>query len=136
MRLYGMTNGKQFCEKTLNGMYAKQRRFVKNKIKYRKKYKIGTSPTPLGKTSIVLCPGKPSQRTTKIVPSRVSGISLSCTTPSSPPGVRFYISIDWRLISNEMCFIDTLFQPDELKSVVTQLVSLAGCGTVFTLCSY
>ena len=35
------TNGKQFCGKTLDGMYAKQRCLVRNKIKHRKTYKIG-----------------------------------------------------------------------------------------------
>ena len=32
---------------------------VRNKIKHRKKYKIGKSPTPLGKITIVLYLGKP-----------------------------------------------------------------------------
>jgi hypothetical protein len=49
------SNGKINCGKTLDGMETKTIRcLVRNKIKHRKKYKIGKSPTPLGKITIVL----------------------------------------------------------------------------------
>ena len=58
---------------------------MRNKIKQRKKYKIGKSPTPLCKISILLKLGKPHKKSYP----RVSEISLSCT----PPSVRFYICL-------------------------------------------
>ena len=49
-----LSNGKQCCEKTLDGMQTNQKSLVRNKIKQRKKYKIGKSPTSLDNISIVL----------------------------------------------------------------------------------
>ena len=60
---------------------------VRNKIKHRKKYKIGKSSTPLGKISIVLKLGKPRKRTIEILPSGVCDFPILYF-----PGVRLYIA--------------------------------------------
>ena len=60
---------------------------VRNKIKHRKKCKIGKSPTPLVRFQSFSNSASLVRERLKSYP-RVSEIFLSCT----PPGVRFYIS--------------------------------------------
>ena len=55
--------GKYFC-------------LMRNKIKHQKKYKIGISPTPLGKISIILQLGKPRRRMIEILPSVVGDFPI------------------------------------------------------------
>jgi hypothetical protein len=49
---------------------------MRNKIKHQKKYKIGISPTPLGKISIILQLGKPCRRMIEILPSVVGDFPI------------------------------------------------------------
>ena len=49
---------------------------MRNKIKHQKKYKIGISPTPLGKISIILQLDKPRRRTIEILPSVVGDFPI------------------------------------------------------------
>ena len=52
--IYFNNGKKKLRENTRWNVNKTIRYLVRNKIKHRKKYKIGKSPTPLGKISIVL----------------------------------------------------------------------------------